>query len=147
MCYGPCILYSNCGHRKFTIESACAHGRNPTGECSKGLFGATRFRTSSMPSLCPNCYRRKVDDIIARYRREIRLLDEEILALTQVINMNYAPATVDLVEARSELEEQRGDLIDERYAKLEEFRLQQGVWGDGGIWEGYKPFGTLSAVG
>lgn len=136
MCYGPCILYSNCGHHKFAIESACANGRNPTGECSKGLFSATRFRTSSMPSLCPNCYRRKVDDIIAFYRREIRVVDDEILGLTQAININYAPGTyalgtADLVEARSGLEERRGELIDERYAKLEEFRLQQGVWGDG----------------
>ncbi|KAL8956388.1 MAG: hypothetical protein Q9193_006089, partial [Seirophora villosa] len=72
-----------------------------------------------------------VDTIIAFYRREIRLVDEDILALDQAINENDAPGTVDLVEARSDLEEQRGELIDERYAKLEEFRLEQGVWGDG----------------
>ena len=32
---------------------------------------------------------------------------------------------------RSRLEVQQGELIDSRIAELEEFRIQQGVWGGG----------------
>ena len=32
---------------------------------------------------------------------------------------------------KTALEERRGECIDERIAELEEFRIQQGIWGDG----------------
>ncbi|KAL8719070.1 MAG: hypothetical protein Q9181_008114 [Wetmoreana brouardii] len=43
---------------------------------------------------------------------------------------------------QSDLEIKRGEYIDRRIADLEGFRVQQGVWGDGGKWKGYHPFGT-----
>ncbi|KAI4142010.1 MAG: hypothetical protein LQ341_003345 [Variospora aurantia] len=150
MCYGPLTTYQKCGHHKYTIESPCDAGRDKYGKCRRSINTATRALVSSTPSLCVNCYRRHVDDMIARYRRLIRRLDQEIFGLTQAIDHDQVggdPArTADLVETRSQLEVDRGELVDEKIAKLEQFRVDQGVWGDGGIWEGYRPFGPLSAA-
>ncbi len=41
------------------------------------------------------------------------------------------PTREQMKAERSRLEVQRGELIDSRIAELEEFRIQQGVWGDG----------------
>ncbi|KAI4137267.1 MAG: hypothetical protein L6R39_007374 [Caloplaca ligustica] len=147
MCFGPCIKYSQCGHHKHSIESPCHHGVNANGECKKGSFGITRNRRSTTPSLCVNCYRRHVDDVIARYKQKIQDLDGSIKYLTEAMNMRNLPGRKRwLEETVSEQEVERGELIDKRYEELEEFRIQQGVWGDGGPYKGYRPFGTQSAV-
>ncbi|KAL8897948.1 MAG: hypothetical protein Q9207_006944, partial [Kuettlingeria erythrocarpa] len=95
---------------------------------------------SDKPSLCVNCYRRYVDDIIALYRQKIKRCDQAIAGLAEVLETaRDSRGNRELEEAVSELEIQRGDFIDERYDKLEEFRIKQGVCG---IFKGYRPFGT-----
>ncbi|KAL8925697.1 MAG: hypothetical protein Q9208_003380 [Pyrenodesmia sp. 3 TL-2023] len=146
MCFGPCIKYAKCNHHKHDVESPCNVGPDAQGNCIAGRWTATRRRTSDKPSLCVNCYRRHVDDVIARYRRMIKRVDEEIAGLTEAIEMaGDSRGNRELEEALSDLENQRGDFIDERYEVLEEFRVQQGVWCDGGIFKGYKPFGSPPA--
>ncbi|KAI4188352.1 MAG: hypothetical protein LQ346_005329 [Caloplaca aetnensis] len=146
MCFGQCIIYAKCNHHKHNVESPCNAGLNAQRNCIAGRWTTTRRRTSDKPSLCVNCYRRHVDDIIALYRQKIKRCDQAIAGITEVLETAHdSRGNRELEEAMSDLEIQRGDFIDERYEKLEEFRIQQGVWGDGGIFKGYRPFGTPPA--
>ncbi|KAL8710261.1 MAG: hypothetical protein Q9225_007323 [Loekoesia sp. 1 TL-2023] len=145
MCYGPCTTYVGCGHQMLQIEAECQFGRGQRGDCSRGVFTVTRGRTSSTPSLCVHCYRRHVDDVIARYKRRIQRVDEKIEILTQKLHECTDAAERETMKSSiSSKEVYRGELIDGRYDELEEFRVQQGVWGDGGLYKGYRPFGTLT---
>lgn len=131
MCFGPCTTYAKCGHQKFEIRDECQAGPNSHGQCSKNVFTVTRHLWSQTPSLCVNCYRRHVDDVIARYKRQIAEKEQSIARLTQYLG-KCTPAEHEAVKsAISRIEFDRGELIDGRYAELEEFRIQQGVWADG----------------
>lgn len=131
MCVGSITTYSRCGHTKVQNESHCPDGLNVLGLCSTGNFRVAWQKRSDAPSLCVNCYRRYVDDVIAQHKRKIQLVDDRIDSLTWSMR---AAATNEMREGmkaqRSALEVQRGELIDSRYAKLEDFRIAQGVWGD-----------------
>ena len=84
-----------------------------------------------MPSLCVYCYRRHVDDVITRYTRGIYRVDQKIDFLTQELQERTDPAEREKIERGiSRQEIKRGELIDGRYDELEEFRVQQGVFGD-----------------
>ncbi|KAL8935595.1 MAG: hypothetical protein Q9216_005343 [Gyalolechia sp. 2 TL-2023] len=143
MCFGPCTTYAKCGHQKLEIVDTCQAGLNPQGDCKRGIFNVTRHKTSQTPSLCVHCYRRHVDDVIARYNRQITEKDQKIALISQHVGDIADKAQRQRMRlAISSEEVVRGELIDARYAELEEFRIQQGVWGDGGLYAGYTPFGT-----
>ncbi|KAL8788997.1 MAG: hypothetical protein Q9213_001406 [Squamulea squamosa] len=102
------------------------------GNCNIGQLGIAWQKWSETPSVCVNCYRRHVDDVIARYKKKIAKVDEEIG--THTWKMRAAPDNAAREKMRAQrfsLEVKRGELIDSRYDELEEFRIQQGVWGDG----------------
>ncbi|KAL8993853.1 MAG: hypothetical protein Q9188_007216 [Gyalolechia gomerana] len=143
MCFGPCTTYVKCGHQKLEIVDTCQDGLNSRGDCRRGVFNVTRHKTSQTPSLCVHCYRRHVDDVIARYNKEVARKDEAIAFINRHLEQSTDAAQRERMKtAISGEEAARGELIDGRYAELEEFRVQQGVWGDGGLYKGYMPFGT-----
>ncbi|KAL8875207.1 MAG: hypothetical protein Q9198_006399 [Flavoplaca austrocitrina] len=74
----------------------------------------------------------------------IAAVDEEIrILIWKRRAVSDDPTREQLQKERSRLEVKRGELIDSRYDELEEFRIQQGVWGDAGPYKGYRPFGTM----
>ncbi|KAL9034499.1 MAG: hypothetical protein Q9180_005371 [Flavoplaca navasiana] len=144
MCVGSCTTYTKCGHNKYQTEATCPGGMNPEGNCVHGIFAIAWQRWSYTPNLCVNCYRRHVDDVIARHKKMIAAVDEEIRVLIWKRRAVSDDATREQMQKeRSRLEVKRGELIDSRYDELEEFRIQQGVWGDAGPYKGYRPFGTM----
>ncbi|KAL8912512.1 MAG: hypothetical protein Q9172_007493 [Xanthocarpia lactea] len=147
MCVGSCTTYTQCGHNKFQTEDHCPGGINAQGNCIRGLYVIAWQKWSDTPSLCVNCYRRHVDDVIARYRQKIAEVDKDIGNHTWEMRAAPNDAARESIKAqRSKLEFKRGELIDSRYDELEEFRIQQGVWGDAGPYKGYKPFGTIETA-
>lgn len=133
MCVGIKVTYPECGHFKIDFTTKCEAGFNyPEWRCNVWRVFCARESISSSPSLCIHCYRRKVDDIIACYQQKIKIVDEELEKLTLMARAMTSDADRDKVKKdRSALEVARGEYIDQRIADLEEFRVQQGVWGDG----------------
>lgn len=131
MCFGPCTTYVKCGHQKFEIRDDCQVGRNSEGHCRSNAFTVTRHTSSLTPSLCVHCYRRSVDDIIARFNQKITQKERVIARLTRYLEKATPAEHEAMKSAISQMEVDRGELIDGRYAELEEFRIEQGVWGDG----------------
>ncbi|KAL8812331.1 MAG: hypothetical protein Q9200_001098 [Gallowayella weberi] len=118
-------------------ETPCPLGLNAEGLCKSGSFLLAWQKRSDAPNLCVNCYRRHVDDVIARYKQEIKTVDDMINSITWRLRAASTESTRQELKAeRSKWEVDRGDLIDARYAELDAFRISQGVWGD-------APFGTM----
>lgn len=131
MCVGSCTTYIRCGHHKLQTEAICPGGVNAEGNCANGVLAIAWQKWSNTPSLCVNCYRRHVDDVIARHKKMIAAVDEDIGILVWKLRAVADDATREQMKLeRSRLEVKRGELIDSRYDELEEFRIQQGVWGD-----------------
>lgn len=132
MCVGSVTTYTRCGHHKVQRGAECPAGVNAAGVCNQGHLGISWQTWSNTPSLCVNCYRRHVDDVIARYKMMIAAVDKDIAVNVWKLRAIADDPTREQMKAeRSELEVKRGELIDARIAELEEFRIQQGVWGDG----------------
>ncbi|KAL8677674.1 MAG: hypothetical protein Q9186_005915 [Xanthomendoza sp. 1 TL-2023] len=113
------------------METVCPHGLNAEGFCNSGRFLLAWQKRSDAPSLCVHCYRRHVDDVIARYKQKIQEIDDDINNITwQVRAASDESMRQQLKTQRSKWEVERGDLVDGRYAELERFRISQGVWGD-----------------
>ncbi|KAL9592199.1 MAG: hypothetical protein Q9179_006954 [Wetmoreana sp. 5 TL-2023] len=141
MCLGTKTTFPGCGHYKLEMMDPCKYGYT-NGMCNNRHVTLTRESFSHAPSVCCHCYRRKVDDIIASYKRKIMVMDEEIEKRTVKLRAVTSNGEREkLKKDRSDLEVKRGEYIDRRIADLEEFRIQQGIWGDGGKWKGYSPFG------
>ncbi|KAL8708145.1 MAG: hypothetical protein Q9220_006906 [cf. Caloplaca sp. 1 TL-2023] len=140
MCYGDQITFLDCGHQKITLLVECFDGWDESGNCRVNDVQIIRRNFGHAPSLCVYCYRRHVDDIIGTHEAGIARYDRLIEELTRTMRAILdAPGREELKRLRTDCEVKRGDLVDRRFAELEEFRLQQGVWGDGGPYKGYKP--------
>ncbi|KAL8668921.1 MAG: hypothetical protein Q9168_006463 [Polycauliona sp. 1 TL-2023] len=150
MCIISCTTYTKCGHHKTQTEAVCpagqtvqGTGQNLQGVCNNGMMHCAWNRFSDAPSLCVNCYRRHVDHVIARYKQMIAAIDGDIRTLVWKLRaVNDDDTRKRMQTERSEMEVRRGEMIDDRYEELERFRVAQKVWGDGGSYEGYRPFGT-----
>ncbi|KAL8704135.1 MAG: hypothetical protein Q9201_002685 [Fulgogasparrea decipioides] len=104
MCLGTKTTFPGCGHYKLEMMDPCKYGY------TNGMF----------------------DDIIASYKRKIMVMDEEIEKRTVKLRAVTSNGEREkLKKDRSDLEVKRGEYIDRRIADLEEFRIQQGIWGDG----------------
>ena len=91
-----------------------------------------RFTLVTAPRVCMHCYRRKEEDICARYKQAIEHVELGIMEMkADIRNESDFAIRNRLEEILSTFETERGDLVDERYAELNSFRCEQGVWGDG----------------
>ncbi|KAL9613351.1 MAG: hypothetical protein Q9167_002112 [Letrouitia subvulpina] len=144
MCFARLETNIQCGHNKVVITEECQFGATEEKDnCSGPILTIEHRNFITRPRLCVRCYRRKEHDICFTYKQAIDKLDSAIQrtrakisvesVLQQAKNSSERDSTnLDRLKAyASKMEVERGDLADARYEALNDFRNEQGVWGDG----------------
>ncbi len=131
-----CIAYqerhTTCDHRKAPVFiERCEDAQGDRCTSPDGIK-IIWYKQVKQPSFCANCYRQQEEGIFEDYEPDITYLTHEIGLLKEKLEKATTETTRDLLRIRIAKHEKTRDVeIQQRTERLEEFREDQGVWGDG----------------
>jgi uncharacterized protein YqkB len=131
MCIAYEEAYVGCNHVKATVFIERCEDAEGDG-CSGAGITVIWIKQLSEPYLCVDCYRSYEIGIFAEYEANIAYHNSEIQCLGESLKNALNVSTHDLLRVSiAEHEKTRNINIGQRNKRLQLFREEQGVWGDG----------------
>ena len=135
MCVGYKEVHMECNHQKAPVVFEKCEFAKGEGCTSPGGIRIIWFKELKAPSLCVDCYRHHEEDIFEMFRSKLEFHKNAFELWKQFEDDKDAMENPSIRETiHKSLEEQERGLSDtwrQRARCLADFRLSQGVWGDG----------------
>lgn len=132
MCIAYEVRYVGCEHLKATVFIERCDDAESDGCSGENGITIVWIKQLSEPSLCVNCYRSYEEEIFSQYEANIAFHNKEIQYLGENLKNAQDASTHHLLRAMiAEHEKTRNINIGERTKRLQQFREDQGIWGDG----------------